>query len=169
MDKILSARVDETVILRIGSLARRLKISRRQILENAVELYAEKIEADSKSDVFEKTSGAWKRHESIEKTIRGVRNAFDQSMNTSAFKPLAKTLKFEKTTMWVFLSDGRQLGVPLAYFPRLLRATSKQRNQYIISGGGTGLHWDELDEDISVPALLVGVGDRARKMAKETA
>jgi hypothetical protein len=40
---------------------------------------------------------------------------------------------------------------------------------YIISGGGTGLHWDELDEDISVPALLVGIGDRTRKTAKETA
>ncbi|MCX7014500.1 MAG: DUF2442 domain-containing protein [Candidatus Sumerlaeota bacterium] len=55
------------------------------------------------------------------------------------------------------------MGVPLAYFPRLLRATPVQRAQYIISGGGTGLHWDELDEDISVPALLLGIGDRTRK------
>jgi hypothetical protein len=67
--------------------------------------------------------------------------------------------------MWVDLSDGRQLGVPLAYFPRLLRATPEARTNYIISGGGTGLHWDDLDEDISVPNLLLGIGDRTRRVA----
>jgi hypothetical protein len=65
--------------------------------------------------------------------------------------------------MWVELADGRSLGVPLAYFPRLLRATEEQRRGFTISGGGTGLHWDALDEDISVPALLLGVGDRTRR------
>ena len=83
-------------------------------------------------------------------------------MNTLVYEPLAKTLRFDNDTMWVELEDGRQLGVPLAYFPRLLNATSAQRTQYTISGGGTGLHWDALDEDISVPALLMGVGDRTR-------
>ena len=72
---------------------------------------------------------------------------------------LARTLRFDESMMWVSLADGRQLGVPLAYFPRLLRATAQQRESFVISGGGTGLHWDELDEDISVPALLVGKGD----------
>jgi hypothetical protein len=62
--------------------------------------------------------------------------------------------------MWVDLADGRRLGVPLAYFPRLLRATSEQRNNYRMSGSGTGLHWEELDEDISVEGLLLGIGDR---------
>jgi hypothetical protein len=76
MDKILSARVDEAVILRIGSLARRLKTSKKQILEDAVELYAEAVEADSKSDVFERTSGAWKRREPVEQTVRDVRTEF---------------------------------------------------------------------------------------------
>jgi hypothetical protein len=80
MDKILSARVNEAVILRIGSLARRLKTSKKRILENAVELYAETIEADSKSDVFQKTSGAWKRREPVEQTVRDVRTEFNQSM-----------------------------------------------------------------------------------------
>lgn len=65
--------------------------------------------------------------------------------------------------MWVELADGRQLGVPLVYFPRLLQATPQQRNAYTLSGGGTGLHWDEMNEDISVPNLLAGVGDRTRK------
>lgn len=61
--------------------------------------------------------------------------------------------------MWVTLADGRVLGVPLAYFPRLLHATPQERETCIISGGGTGLHWEELDEDISVAALFQGIGD----------
>jgi hypothetical protein len=71
-------------------------------------------------------------------------------MNTLVSEPLAKTVMFDLDTMWVHLADGRQMGVPLAYFPRLLNATEAQREQYVISGGGTGLHWDDLDEDISV-------------------
>lgn len=57
------------------------------------------------------------------------------------------------------IADGRQLGVPLAYFPRLLNATPEQRCDYAISGGGVGIHWDVLDEDISVEGLLAGRGD----------
>jgi hypothetical protein len=84
-------------------------------------------------------------------------------MSTLLSEALAKNVRFDEDTMWVDLEDGRQLGVPLAYFPRLLKATPTQRASYIISGGGTGVHWDDLDEDISVPALLMGVGDRTRK------
>ena len=58
--------------------------------------------------------------------------------------------------------DGRKLGVPLAYFPRLLNATPTHREHYEISGGGSGLHWDEINEDISVENLLLGIGDRTR-------
>lgn len=82
-------------------------------------------------------------------------------MSTLTIEAQAARIHFDENTMWVDLTDGRQLGVPLAYFPRLLRATPEQRNHYTISGGGTGLHWDELDEDISVPALLLGIGDRS--------
>jgi hypothetical protein len=78
-------------------------------------------------------------------------------MNTSANK-----LSFDNNMMWVTLVDGRKLGVPLAYFPRLLAATPQQRQLYEFSGNGTGIHWDELDEDISVQGLLMGVGDRTR-------
>ena len=86
-------------------------------------------------------------------------------------EPLAKTVKFDDDAMWVELADGRQLGVPLAYFPRLLNASASERERYTISGGGTGLHWDDLDEDISVSGLLLGVGDRTRTntMAKKKA
>ena len=84
-------------------------------------------------------------------------------MNTLFAEPVAIRLHFDQDTLWVDLADGRQLGVPLAYFPRLLKATSAQRDRYLISGGGTGLHWDDLDEDISVAGLLIGIGDRVRK------
>jgi len=84
-------------------------------------------------------------------------------MSILVAEPIARRLRFDAETMWVDLANGRQLGIPLAYFPRLLRATPQQRNSYVISGGGTGLHWNELDEDISVQGLLAGVGDRTRK------
>lgn len=78
-------------------------------------------------------------------------------MNTSAVR-----LNFDESMMWVDLSDGRKLGVPLAYFPRLLRATPEQRLQYEMSGNGTGLHWEALNEDISVEGLLMGIGDQTQ-------
>ena len=87
-------------------------------------------------------------------------------MNTSNLDALAKAVSFDPDNMWVELSDGRQLGVPLAYFPRLAKATQAQRKRYVISGGGVGLHWDDLDEDISVPALLMGKVDRSIHTSK---
>jgi len=91
-------------------------------------------------------------------------------MNTLAIKPLAKSVSFDETSMWVELADGRKLAVPLVYFPRLLHATPGQRKKYEISGGGTGLHWDDVDEDISVEGLLMGIWDRTRtsKIAQES-
>ena len=78
-------------------------------------------------------------------------------MNTSAIE-----LSFNNNIMWLTLADGLRLGVPLAYFPHLLAATHQQRQQFKFSGNGTGIHWDKLDEDISVQRLLMGVGDRTR-------
>jgi hypothetical protein len=80
--------------------------------------------------------------------------------------PLCTNVQFDADTMWVHLSDGRQLGIPLSYFPRLLRATPAQRRKYTISGGGVGLHWDHLDEDISVRGLLLGKGDMMARPRK---
>lgn len=68
---------------------------------------------------------------------------------------------FDDDNLWVRLADGRQLAVPLAYFPRLLHATPKQREKFELSGDA-GIHWGALDEDISVPALLRGVSDQTR-------
>ncbi len=71
----------------------------------------------------------------------------------------AKAVRFDDVTMWVDLNDGRTIGIPLAWFPRLLDATAEQRSQCEISVTGQGLHWEELDEDISVSGLLAGRGD----------
>ena len=54
----------------------------------------------------------------------------------------------------VILDDGRTVSVPLVWFPRLLAATPKQRKDWELIGGGIGLHWDAIDEDISVASLL---------------
>ena len=81
-------------------------------------------------------------------------------MNTLITEPVAKRVSFDPDNMWVDLADGRKLGVPLAYFPRLLNAKVRQRKNYTLSGGGTGLHWEEIDEDICVQALMQGIGDR---------
>jgi hypothetical protein len=68
----------------------------------------------------------------------------------------AQKVWFDEFSFWIMFTDGRQLSVPLAYFPRLHNATPEQRNNFEMSGGGIGLHWDELDEDIHVPGLLLG-------------
>ncbi len=73
-------------------------------------------------------------------------------MNTSI-----KTVRFDDNSMWVDLADGRVLGIPLAWFPRLLHATPDMRQKFELSTGG--IHWDALDEDISVAGLLAGRGD----------
>ena len=83
-------------------------------------------------------------------------------MSISVAEPVAVSVRCDDESLWVTLADGRQLGVPLAYFPRLLHATPEQRAQYELSGGGRGIHWDQLDEDISVSGLLAGRGDQTR-------
>jgi len=70
----------------------------------------------------------------------------------------ATRVHFDPDNMWVELSDGRTLGVPLAWFPRLLRGTPEQREQLRISA--RGLHWEALDEDISIVGLLAGQADQ---------
>jgi len=78
----------------------------------------------------------------------------------------AKDLRFDDDTMWVDLTDGRTLGIPLAWFPVLLEATPEQRLRYRIGASGNGLHWEELDEDISVEGLLAGRGDMTNRRRK---
>ena len=82
--------------------------------------------------------------------LRADRNA--SPMNTSP-----KSVRFDDDTLWVSLSDGRTIAAPLAWFPRLLDAAPEQRANVELSK--SGLHWDALDEDISVAGLLAGQRD----------
>jgi hypothetical protein len=74
----------------------------------------------------------------------------------------ATVVRFDEHTMWLDLSDGRPLGVPLAWFPRLLRAGLDARQRVEISR--LGLHWEDLDEDISIDGLLAGRRDMTREI-----
>ncbi|MBI5235690.1 MAG: DUF2442 domain-containing protein [Deltaproteobacteria bacterium] len=80
-------------------------------------------------------------------------------MNISAVEieiPLAEDVKVTKDSLSVDLSDGRTISVPLEWFPRLLQATSKERNNWRLIGKGQGINWEDLDEDISVEGLIAG-------------
>jgi hypothetical protein len=59
-------------------------------------------------------------------------------------------------TVSVRLMDGRTISVPLAWYPRLLNATPEQRSNWHISGGGYGIHWPDVDEDLSTEGMLRG-------------
>lgn len=69
----------------------------------------------------------------------------------------ATSVRFDEAQMWVELDDGRTIGIPLVWFPRLLHGAPEQRADVWISP--SGLHWEELDEDISIAGLLAGKGD----------
>ena len=80
-------------------------------------------------------------------------------MTTLAIKinlPYAENVLITEDTLNVDLSDGRTISVPLNWFPRLLHATQKQRNNWRLIGRGQGIHWDDIDEDISVEGLIAG-------------
>jgi hypothetical protein len=70
--------------------------------------------------------------------------------------PLAQDVAVTKDTLRVDLSDGRTISVPLAWFPRLVHASPAERKNWRLIGGGNGIHWEDIDEDISVEGLLAG-------------
>ena len=65
-------------------------------------------------------------------------------------------MRVTEDTLSVDLSDGRTISVPLEWFPRLLHAKTKERNNWRLIGRGHGIHWEDIDEDISVEGLLTG-------------
>jgi hypothetical protein len=69
---------------------------------------------------------------------------------------LAADVNVEDDTLSVELTDGRSIAVPIGWYPRLANATLKERNNWRLIGGGHGIHWPEIDEDISVANLLLG-------------
>jgi hypothetical protein len=70
--------------------------------------------------------------------------------------PNAENITVTEDTLSVDLSDGRTISVPLAWFPRLVHGTLEERNNWRLIGKGCGIHWEDLDEDISVEGLLAG-------------
>ena len=70
--------------------------------------------------------------------------------------PTAETVRITDDSLSVELSDGRTISAPLAWFPRLFHATRKERNRRRLIGRGQGIHWPDIDEDISVENLLAG-------------
>ena len=83
-------------------------------------------------------------------------NSLLPGMRTLAARPVADAVDvgFTKDSLIVTLADGRCVSAPLEWFPRLLRATSKQRRNWRLIGEGIGIHWEDVDEDISVRSLL---------------
>lgn len=72
------------------------------------------------------------------------------------YPPRAHSIKCTDAELFVFLTDGRSLSVPVVWFPRLASASPSQRENYEFIADGVGIHWPDLDEDISVEGLLAG-------------
>ena len=70
--------------------------------------------------------------------------------------PLAQSVEFTDDDLIASLADGRKVIVPLVWFPRLSKATKTQLENYELLGDGEGIHWPEIDEDLSVAGLLTG-------------
>ena len=80
-------------------------------------------------------------------------------MSTSVTDPgqQIRDVHFSESRLIVDLADGRTIAVPIAWYPRLMHATAQQRGNWQISGGGYGIHWPEIDEDLSSEGLLRGI------------
>ena len=76
------------------------------------------------------------------------------STSTIEFDSAAVDVSFDDSMLRVTLADGRELAVPLEWFPRLRNATPDQRSHWRLIGRGDGIHWPDVDEDISVRTLL---------------
>lgn len=84
------------------------------------------------------------------------------SILTLESEPLAVDVAIDQTTLRVSLDDGRELAVPVEWFPRLRDASPADRANWRLIGIGEGIHWPEIDEDISVLSLLAGNRQKSR-------
>ena len=76
------------------------------------------------------------------------------SRTVSPTTTLAETVHFTEDALVVALSDGREVSVPLEWFPRLRNATQEQRENWRLIARGVGIHWEDVDEDIAVTTIL---------------
>ena len=81
-------------------------------------------------------------------------------MNPSAaqinIEAIASSVSFIEDMICLSLTDGREVKTPLEFYPRLAKATPEQLNNFRLMGGGRGIHWEELDEDLSVDSIVLG-------------
>lgn len=77
-------------------------------------------------------------------------------MSSLTIDALVQNVDVTDTALVVQLSDGRQISVPVVFFPRLMHGTPAERARWELIGRGTGIHWPELDEDISVESICMG-------------
>jgi hypothetical protein len=96
----------------------------------------------------------------FKKPFKSIKSNFwRDGMTTLAVKidiPYAESVMITEDTLNVDLSDGRTISVPLTWFPRLVHATREQRDNWRLIGRGHGIHWNDIDEDISVEDLIAG-------------
>jgi len=78
------------------------------------------------------------------------------ALAVKTLEPMASDVWFDSVMMHIRLFDGREISVPLEWFPKLRDATEAERKKWRLIGKGIGIHWEELDEDISVDALVRG-------------
>jgi hypothetical protein len=83
--------------------------------------------------------------------LRGTRRLIEREREV-----VAESVHFSDDSMTVHLDDGRALSILLAWYPRLMHAAPQERKRFELIGDGEGIHWPELDEDISVEGLLAG-------------
>ena len=76
------------------------------------------------------------------------------SSSIAEIRPKAREVSISDDELTVSLADGRKISVPLVWFPRLLHATADQRRNFELLGDGEGIHWPDIDEDLSVAGLL---------------
>jgi len=95
----------------------------------------------------------------LKKSLNSSKDLIKHGMNTLAVElhPQAQNIKCTETSLIVELVDGRTISAPLVWFPRLAKAKKEQLDNWILLGDGEGIHWSDVDEDLSVNGLLVGI------------
>jgi hypothetical protein len=136
-----------------------------EIREEPIHIHVERDDAEAKYWLqpvrLQRSSGLGAAElNRIEKLVEEHRleliDAWIYILATETRPAIAVSVQVSSTTLEVSLADGRTIAVPLAWYPRLLHATAEERGRWRLIGSGQGIHWPDLDEDISVANLLDG-------------
>ena len=86
------------------------------------------------------------------------------SLATKQIEIRATAVRVSDDALIIDLTDGRTVSAPLAWYPRLVHGTAAERQEHQLIGQGLGIHWPQLDEDISVEGILAGTGSNKKKL-----